>query len=499
MKTLFFLILACTLITGPVFASQLRFEVRARPMSNLIYQLDCMAQVLRCSSKAYEELWSKGLKWNSTDDELLSQWKDVRLKYQGEIKLDEPPEKPLDLPWSGPIGIQLGDKFSIATYHAADRQDLRERLEALVAPTDMEAIDSVISHFEQRFMKWWKASAQQTLTSFRKDLSRKVNQKNVRESIEKFAAFYEAKYPANYTIYLNLFYRPKSSAKGTFATVYENHAVVEVLSGEKVSNVLDIVIHELCHFFHSSSSFEKKRQLTQAFASTQDPLALATYNILNEALATAFGNGIAAELWMESGHFRERMEKARGLYNDVAIDAAAKSLLPILKDDLNHGKTFYAPDFPERAISALQTNIPEIIRAPARLLTELLTVYDSKFKGVLHDKIRRQLRGGFYSKEGLDTESSWEMLKTHPRLNALVLVSPESFKLLRNRSEWVPHKDQDVMRDLFKKKSSFVYAIERFPSSYTFIVAGKSPEELELEFRRLLEAKDRFVGELESQ
>jgi len=476
-------------------ASQLRFEVYARPMSNLIYQLDCMAQIFRCSSKVYEELWRKKLHWNSVDKDWLDQWKEVRLKYhQGEIKLDEPPTKPLALPWSGPIGIQLGDKFLIATYHATGRGDLRTRLETLVAPTDMETIDSALIHFEPRFMTWWKESAHLSLLTFQKELTKKVNQPEMRKQTEKFANFYDVKFPQNYPIYLNLFYRPTSDIKDTHATVSDNHAAIEVLSGEKVSNVLDVVIHEICHFFFSSSPVEKKRQLTEAFAGSNDPLALATYNILDEGIATAFGNGIAAEFWMDSKHFKERLEKERGFYNDAAIDAAAKSLLTVLKEDLNQEKTLFAPDFPDKAISALRVGMPDLIRAPARLLSELTTIYDPKFKAVVKEKVRRILRGALYSKEGLENNSSWEFLEKYPKLNAMLFVLPESLQFLKDRSQWIPQKDKEAIRSIFEKRNSFVYAIERYPSTYTFVIAGKSPDEVEKEFIRLFETKNRFIG-----
>ena len=444
-------LLAITFFGSPfAMASQLRFEVRAYPISNLIYQLDCMAQVLRCSTNSYEELWAKNLRWSSTDVDFLNQWKEIRLRYQGEIKLDEAPPKPFALPWSGPTGIQLGDKFSIATYHATDRRDLRTRLETLVAPTEMEKIDSVLSNFEPRFMTRWKRSAQASLIKFQKGLDKKVNQPEVRRKVEEFATFYEAKYPPNYLIYLNLFYRPTSESKGTFATVYDNHASIEVLAGEKVTNVLDVVIHEICHFFHSSGPEGRKRQLTEAFANSKDPLSLPTINILNEALATAFGNGIAAELWMDSKHFKERLGKERGFYNDTAIDAAAKSLLPMVKDDLAQGKTLYASDFSQKAIFALQSGMPNLIRAPARLLTELVVIYDPQFKKVVGDNIRRKLRGGFYSKEGFENESSWETLKTYPKLNAVLFVTSDSIKLLKDKSQWISQKDQDAIKTLFR-------------------------------------------------
>lgn len=477
-------------------ASELRFEVRVSPVSNLVYQLDCMAKIIRCSSSVYEELWNKKLKWVAADQNFLTTWKEVRSKYQGEIRLNKQPIKPFDLPWSGPTGIQLGDKFSITTYHAKDKQDLKMRLESLASPSDIEKIDAILSHFEPRFVKWWKSSAQASLSDFKKALNRKVNQLEIQKKLNEFAKFYEAEYPKNYLIYINLFYRPVSKTKGTFATVYENHAAVEVIPGEKVANILDVVIHEICHFFHSSASEEKKRQLLSKFANSSDPIALATHNILNEALATAFGNGIAAELWMDSKHYKTRANKASGFYNDIAIDAAAKSLIPMLKEDIQEGKTLYSPKFTERAILNLENGMPMLIQEPARLLTELAAIYEPEFAEAVHSGIRSKLRGGFYAREGFGKDSSWETLKTYPKLNTIFFISPDSLKQLKNRGQWVPEKDLAALKEHHKKNKSFVYAIERYPSTYTFLVAAKTSLGIEKEFNRLLGAKQRFNGVL---
>jgi len=115
---------------------------------------------------------------------------------------------------------------------------------------------------------------------------------------------------------------------------------------------------------------------------------------------------------------------------------------------------------------------------------------------VEHD-IHRHLQGGIYPYEGIDSDTSWDMLRTYPKLNAMIVVSPTTLPPLAKREEWVQHDDLESMQRAFAGTGSWVYAIRRFPSTYACIIGGVSADDVSLAFRRLLNAKARFSGLLE--
>src|SRR5579862_2047893 len=310
--------------------SGVTFIVQVSPLSNLLYQLDCLAGMVQCSQAAYTALWHSKLGWGAEDQAQLEQWQRLRQKYLGEITLNEPKAEPMALPWNGPTGLQLDEKFSIATFHAHDRASLRSHWEVIVAPTDIPRLEAIVDHFEPRFTKWWTQNAEHESEQFKHTLERTIARTNVGDAIQSFARFYEVALPKDYPIYLNLFLRPKSGDTHTNGTQVENHAALEFLSGENVNRRLGVVIHELCHFFYSSGSESRRRRLTGAFANFPDSLSLAGWGVLNEALATALGNGIAAER-LDSIAVQQALKTDRGFYNDAAIDAAAKAVMPLLK------------------------------------------------------------------------------------------------------------------------------------------------------------------------
>lgn len=472
------------------------FIVRVSPLSNLTYQLDCLAGIANCSRAAYQTLWHSELGWSADDQGQLDQWQRLRQKYRGDIVLDEARPEPMALPWNGPTGMELEDKFWIATLQASDRQSLRSHWEVIVAPTDLPRLEAIVDRFTPRFMHWWASSAEHDSEAFKRALQRAIAQKGVGDAIRSFARFYDVDLPNGYPIYLDLLLRPRSGDTHTNGTQIENHAALEFLPGEKVNRRLGVVIHELCHFFYSSGSASHQRQLTDAFANAPDSLSLAGWNILNEGLATALGNGIFEER-LDSVAFQKALTTPRSFYNNDAIDAAAKAALPFLTAEIGAGRTLYDSTFVPGYLSTLRAGMPDLLHMPARLLTEVTIVHDSEFRDVVERDLRRHLQGGIYPYEGIDRDTSWAMLRTYPKLNALIVVSPRTLPLLARRPAWVPPDDLEAMTRASTGRSSWVYAIQRFPSTYTFVIGGASSDDVSRAFQRLLGAKARFRGLLQ--
>lgn len=182
------------LVTAPLRPSpaqhaRLSFIVQVSPLSNLIYQLDCLSGFTNCSKNAYQHLWKSELGWSIEDQSQLEQWKLVRVKYQGPITLNQRKAQPADLPWNGPTGLQLNEKFSIATLHAVDQQSLRRHWEVIVAPTDLPRLDSIIGHFQPRFSSWWGRQAQEKAERFKRQLRNVLEQKPMQDLLASFARF----------------------------------------------------------------------------------------------------------------------------------------------------------------------------------------------------------------------------------------------------------------------------------------------------------------------
>src|SRR5215470_11347978 len=95
---------------SPIQHARLKLVVQVSELSNLIYQLDCLSGFANCSQNSYLHLWRSTLDWSAEDQSQLEQWRLLRAKYHGPITLNRPQFQPANLPWNGPMGLQLEEK-----------------------------------------------------------------------------------------------------------------------------------------------------------------------------------------------------------------------------------------------------------------------------------------------------------------------------------------------------------------------------------------------------
>jgi hypothetical protein len=468
------------------------FLVQVSRTANLVYQLDCISGSIHCSRDAYVHLWNVNLQWGPADQTELEKWKRVREKYSGPLVLQEPKSAPLSLAWNGEEGVQLDEKFLIAAFHAGDLASLRNGWEALIAPADLVVLNQILVHFQPRFDSWWNRYAAAESERFRREMQAALKERNLEATIASFARFYGVNLPLGFPIYFNLFFRPAFRDTHTLGTEFENHAVVEFLPGEDVRKRLTVVLHELCHFFYSSAPFALKQQLTLEFANSSDPAAMAGWALLNESLATALGNGLASQQ-LRPAAFQTELPPKLSFYNNLAIDSAAKALVTFLRGWIDQGKTLYDQGFLHGYLNALETAMPDLLMMPARLLNEVTILYDPVFASAVSKSVLSQLSGGIYPEEGLG-QTSWSMLHSYPRMNAIVFVSTDSLTRLENDSEFVSSQDLSVMKQATQSEQNWVYAIQRFPSTYLFVIGGRTGQDASMGFSRLMNAKQRFTG-----
>src|SRR5215469_14349939 len=129
---------------SPIQHARLKLVVQVSELSNLIYQLDCLSGFANCSQNSYLHLWTSTLDWTAEDQSQLEQWRLLRAKYHGPIALNQPQFQPANLPWNGPTGLQLDEKFSVATFHAVDEKSLSTHWAVIVAPADLPRLESIV-------------------------------------------------------------------------------------------------------------------------------------------------------------------------------------------------------------------------------------------------------------------------------------------------------------------------------------------------------------------
>jgi hypothetical protein len=190
--------------------------------------------------------------------------------------------------------------------------------------------------------------------------------------LERARTFYGSHWPDDQPLTIVL--HPIPAARGhTTATIISDVAPVEALLDEEdLAGRFGVVFHEICHGLYASQPLARQRELDGYFTreARRSPYAAQAYALINEALATALGNGWARR------RAAGRLDPGRW-YDDAQIAGFARALYPEVEAYLEAGRAMDRR-FVQRAVETLRRTSPEAIHAYASLLKELFLATDGK-------------------------------------------------------------------------------------------------------------------------
>ena len=169
---------------------------------------------------------------------------------------------------------------------------------------------------------------------------------------DKFKVFYGSSWdksvPFNLTIY------PIYGQQGqTTATPHANSLEMGFLLKSKNNNdMVAVGMHEMCHVLFEEQPLAMQLEIDSLFSSA-DPYARFAYRYIDEALATALGNGYAYQYLsgkMDAGEW----------YSDTYIDRYAKALYPLTSQYLEDQKPMDKA-FVLKAIALFKQTFPEAL------------------------------------------------------------------------------------------------------------------------------------------
>jgi hypothetical protein len=445
----------------------IRFVFRARRMTNILEQLDCLADLIPCSREAFRAMW----KLDDNDRRALLVWHDMRSHYGGQIDAGlEPQTEPvLPLPYH-PRDIE--GAFRAIGFGARDADDYLDRMSVLASSADVDAARGVLARFEVRATDYWRANRAELLTAL--DGYMALAQRDDVKAIAAQASHFYAVDPAAARQTFELIWRPKHDSP-TSAQQLGELAVVEAQSGERPSDQWPVVAHEMFHAWFSGSPIDKQIALVERFVATNDPLAQPAYAILDEVLATAFGNGLVARA-VDRSDYDKRLGRKLGFYNDTYIDGVAKALLPALEKRLAAHGTVFDADFVAEYLAAVHGAFPEGM-PPKMFLRPLDFMYEPAFKA--SSEHLRELVNASYSDGGEAAPDVVAAIAKHPGWGTALLVT---------RAKLDDIADKTLRAAVAKQTApAFVYAQRHTPVGVTFVFVA--PDDA-----AMTKLVDQFVG-----
>ncbi len=492
MKRLALVLLLALALVRASLADPFRTEVRFRKVANLVYQLDAVIGVIPTDGSDYEALWKREFLKTPEDQAALESWRLLRDRYSTSVEIPIEGEFPLERPQSS---VSPFDKIRLASFQSSNRTDFLERLELVLTPPDIAVADGVLRRFEGPFGAWWTREAEKRGQSFVQKLDRLLKKPERRRQIEQFRSFYEARQPAGSLCSFNLMYRPEAKRGSTAGQQLENYAVVEFLPGEVPEDRLDVVVHELCHYFYSITPGSVRQKFQADFMKSHNPGSTPAFLLLNEGLATAFGNGMVARSVKSPEKFAQLKAKPLSFYNNEGIDRSGKALLSFLDRFLEQKRTIADPEFVNEYIKNLETEFGASLTAPRRFLAGLfLFVEEPLGQGLVRDARQILSVAGMYSSVGpIESPQNFGSYAANPNLSAVLIVRPESLDTLSARFT-LPEGAWAAIKDAVARDGAAVFGYERSPQAIGVIVVAPDAARALPLLQRLKDAPTRFTG-----
>jgi len=300
-----------------------------------------------------------------------------------------------------------------------------------------------------------------------------LSESKLSERLKTVKKFYGSSYPENlpFRVALIPIDDRNLKVKHTSAKNLRDVQIVPYLINAGLAENFDVIFHEFCHAIYEAQPNPFKEMINRFFLSSKDPHAVFVLRYLNEALATAIGNGWFAEA-ISPGSDQKRW------YTDENINSLAKAFYPLVTEYLAKRKTMDRAFFEKLLVLARQT-LPDGPNAVASNFVALDFVVDpalpraKSLSGILRSKFRVQNLNTSLtvSQEHLDTFAV-------PSLRNYLIVSPPDANATKLMEKLLEGSQLKVPSD-----GSFVLVLPKNNRFLFWTVANSSEE-----FERQLEA-----------
>jgi hypothetical protein len=335
----------------------------------------------------------------------------------------------------------------------------------------------VLERFTPRFEAWWRERGFAGGAAPFERFERLLADPFLISFIEKAAAFYEADIPAGPTLEFYLLVQPASSHRLSVAYQLERHAAVEVVEGGNPEALIAVLAHEVFHYFFSRMRPERRSALLERVCASESPFAVAAFGVFDEAVATALGNGLVGQHFMEPDAFAKRLARPGGLTAFRAASVVGGALLPSMQGVLDRGTVISSDEFVRVYIAAALATYEGGRPRPIDYLRTHVMVADPRFA----DAIQRLRDVSFAAHPGLREYTSFDaeakgFLTEHPFQPAAIFAPGEGEVTAVLEALNAGPKHTAAAAAVAKRARGFVYALPRTPKSYAFIFVAADPQ-----------------------
>ena len=255
------------------------------------------------------------------------------------------------------------------------------------------------------------------------EIKKYSNEHSIENYFQTGLTFYNSSW--DNSIPFEIAFYPLPNSQGFTAQAFCNNFISAVQTDLKShKDLFSVMLHETYHIIYDEQSLEVKTQIDQYFKESKSKYSNYAYQLMNEALATALGNGYVYEKLdgkMDPGDW----------YNKKYISLMAKQIYPLVTEYIDQKKPM-DKNFIDSYINLYEVNFPEWINELNNIMSYRYVLTENKED---INAIRKMYRYRSRTEEEYQiTKSSIEKMKTTSLTKVIVISknSAENIKLLKN-------------------------------------------------------------------
>ena len=325
--------------------------------------------------------------------------------------------------------------------NATSIQQFKNQTFGIIPNSELFAFSQILSEFEPIYDSLIYFPHKIEFEKQLNELKEFVQRSKLTDYFDKGLIFYGSRW--DNSIPIDIAVIPSISKGGFTAKAFLNNAISEVPVNYKQNDILfSVLMHEIYHNIYDGQSLELKLSIQSWFNDNTSRNSQYAYLLLNEALATALGNGYVYE------QLNGKTDNS-DWYDVKYINLMAKQIYPVVKDYLAHNRQI-DKDFVDRYIDVYDSNFSDWTNELDHLFTNRYLVADSPED--LHYFRNNYRNAGIYRSQLPISQSSIEQAKETPITKVLIISSDYKSKLNLIKTIFPELKDWK-----YKAQQEFVY------------------------------------------
>lgn len=306
-------------ITVSCLAQTPRFEIKfSEPLAVFVY-VDQLSN--NHGNNPFKTQFTNSIYNREKYKNLLAQFDTLRLNYTYDYQ---------EFPYASKIPGMTEALLKKNLISSANLKDFKKRAVGIIPNANLLQLTAILYEFQ---LVYRELVYQPNKVKFEKQLSEVtdfVKTKNLGSFFDKGIFFYKSYWEE--AIPFEVAFYPFPNSQGFSAEAFCNNAVSALqIDNKDYNTLLGVMLHEIFHILYDEQPLTVKRNIAGWFSANSSKCSAYAYLLMNEALATALGNGYVYESL--SG------KKDEGdWYDRKYIDQMAKKIYPTLTEYLNQKK-----------------------------------------------------------------------------------------------------------------------------------------------------------------